>query len=1047
MDSNIYQNGASRPLLNVISQFEADFSIDWLTALTEIKPSHILADLEKGINNNWLIKTGPGLFSFSDLRKKEQIAADLTDAEKETLNRKIANFFLHELPNGDQEAIILSRYLLHETNQEAGCRRLLRAGDAFNREFHPGKALRCYEKIQDDLIKRTSVEACDLYIDMAIKYSKISTGRQNTVKVIGILEEGLQRAEKRGNNAAEGILEMHLATNHWLRYEYRTAFKHFNSGWAKARKFGDKRLISSAVNFSTFFHYWQGRFNDVVRVYEEAVSDIDKLPRSDFPLLATSTVGFCYAITGQVTQGLGMVDALRVACLERGDTFYARACSATIGDILMLSLSKDEALKYFLYTYEESEQRHDDYANLLCKEALAYIYYLNGDIEQSVAFLGKYIQNCRELNISILHHKPYLLELYGAMVEEKYPRVFNISPEKEIERLTKSKNVYLKGLSYRFSAKIQIQNKQSNDEILETLNLSENWLIESGHILEIARTRIQKARRYLISGDEKQAREITLKVASDVSKFNVEDIISGDLRALIKDMTTHESLLKEILQLGQEIVTIRDSKDLVQRIISTVNRITGAERGAIFLLDENVKPSHLKLRASKNLTSEQVSHPDFESSLKMIEKIACATPDQATYFIASDESGKSISGSSIEMIRSRICIPMIFKDKVVGVLYHDNRLLNCDFKESDIELLSFFASQAAIALDNAIAYEEIQNLNRRLQKENLYYEEQQQPDGHFKNIVGESASIKQMQAQIEQVAGTESTVIILGETGVGKELVANAIHYHSARQTKPFIKANCSALTGTLINSELFGHERGAFTGANTQHIGRFELADTGTIFLDEIGDLPLDVQVNLLRVIQNKEYERVGGNQTIRSDFRLVVATNRDLEKLVKEKIFRADLFYRLNVFPIIVPPLRKRKEDIPLLTHFFVKRFSERMGKNISRVPSDDLMKLVQYNWPGNIRELENIIERGVIVSKGSTFKTPELGAGKTAPGSRSSGHTLEENERNHILWALEQTNWKVRGAGGTAEFLNINESTLSTRMKKLGIKRPPKYARKKS
>jgi len=274
---------------------------------------------------------------------------------------------------------------------------------------------------------------------------------------------------------------------------------------------------------------------------------------------------------------------------------------------------------------------------------------------------------------------------------------------------------------------------------------------------------------------------------------------------------------------------------------------------------------------------------------------------------------------------------------------------------------------------------------------------------------------------------------------VGKELVARAIHHQSARRGNPFIRVHCSSLPETLIPSELFGHEKGAFTGATQRRIGRFELADGGTLFLDEIGDLPPDIQVRLLRVLQNKEFERVGGSETLRSDFRLVTATNRDLEELMKAERFRGDLYYRLNVFPIVVPPLRERKEDIPLLAYYFLKNYSRKMGKNFERISEEEMEKLLQYHWPGNVREMENIIERGTILSTPPYFRVPELYSPRQETSSLQNAVTLQENERRHILWGLQKTKWKVRGTGGAAELLNIHPSTLEFRIKKLGIQRP--------
>jgi transcriptional regulator with GAF, ATPase, and Fis domain len=383
---------------------------------------------------------------------------------------------------------------------------------------------------------------------------------------------------------------------------------------------------------------------------------------------------------------------------------------------------------------------------------------------------------------------------------------------------------------------------------------------------------------------------------------------------------------------------------------------------------------------------------------------------------------------------------MIVRNKVVGVLYHDNTHYANSFSDADLKLLSAFASQAAIALDHAEAYAEIQRLNQKLNEEKQYYKEQSVQNINSNDLIGKSSKIMEVLNKINQVADTETTVLILGETGVGKGLVAKALHLHSKRNNHPFIKVLCNALPDSLICSELFGHEKGAFTGSVQRRIGRFELADGGTIFLDEIGDLQLDVQAQLLQVLQSKEFERVGGSETIKSNFRLITATNRDLADAVKNQRFRSDLYYRLNVFPIYVPPLRDRKEDIPILVYHFLKTFSNRMGKIINGIPKREMEKMMQYDWPGNVRELESIIERGTVLSQQGHFRLPELNTASLELHPSTTTMTHEENERLHILQTLKKTGWKVRGKGGAAEILDIHYSTLFFRMKKLGIQRPP-------
>ncbi|HEY0566032.1 MAG TPA: sigma 54-interacting transcriptional regulator [Terriglobales bacterium] len=401
--------------------------------------------------------------------------------------------------------------------------------------------------------------------------------------------------------------------------------------------------------------------------------------------------------------------------------------------------------------------------------------------------------------------------------------------------------------------------------------------------------------------------------------------------------------------------------------------------------------------------------------------------------------------SRAENLQSGCFIPISRQSRKLGVLHLFSRELNA-FSQEDVDFLCQLSAQLGIALDNALQFTEVAEARTKLQEEAQYLRQELRSERGFGEILGESAPIRRALSQIQTVAPTDSTVLIQGETGTGKELVARAIHNLSQRRDHTFVKVNCAAIPLGLLESELFGHERGAFTGAISQRIGRFELAHKGTLFLDEIGDIPLELQSKLLRVLQEQEFERLGSTKTIRVNVRLVAATNRDLAKMVEEQTFRADLYYRLNVFPITLAPLRERREDIPLLVYHFVGKFAQRMNKRVDVIPPDTMQALMRYNWPGNIRELQNLIERAVILSHGHTLNVPiaELQSGLPAERRREAseangGDTLEHAEREHILRVLKDSGWKLAGERGAAARLGMARTTLLYRMKKLGIERP--------
>jgi formate hydrogenlyase transcriptional activator len=385
------------------------------------------------------------------------------------------------------------------------------------------------------------------------------------------------------------------------------------------------------------------------------------------------------------------------------------------------------------------------------------------------------------------------------------------------------------------------------------------------------------------------------------------------------------------------------------------------------------------------------------------------------------------------------------------------------FSEHDAEFLAEVAGQVAIAIENALSYREISELKNKLAQEKLYLEQEIRSELNFEHIIGASPALKQVLELVETVASSDSTVLLLGDTGTGKELVARAIHDHSRRKDRTFVKLNCAAIPTGLLESELFGHEKGAFTGAITQKMGRLELADQGTLFLDEVGDIPIEIQPKLLRALQEREFERLGSTHTKKVNVRLVAATNRDLEKMIAAREFRSDLYYRLNVFPIRIPPLRERREDIPLLVRFFVQKLARRMQKQIETIPAAAMKTLTNWEWPGNIRELENFVERAVILTRGKSLEVPitELRQSRVnssvqhhnstkdeisrivretiseiSKGTTRSAAKEHEEERQAIMRVLHETKGRVGGADGAAARMAINRTTLISRIKKFGI-----------
>ena len=513
--------------------------------------------------------------------------------------------------------------------------------------------------------------------------------------------------------------------------------------------------------------------------------------------------------------------------------------------------------------------------------------------------------------------------------------------------------------------------------------------------------------------------------------------VAGISTDITERKKTEEALLMEI---GTVLLRNLDVRELFTAISATLRRIMPHEYASLALYG----PEGRDLRL---LSLEQ---PETEAALgrEMLspaqEALAGRAMNSRQPLILNDlESSPATSKATgrlmAEGVKSACFLPMITQDRVLGTLNLVSRQKGA-FDQRHVDLLQQVTGHVAIALDNALTYRKVAELKERLAEEKLYLEEEIRTEYHFEEIIGESPTLKRILKQVESVGPTNATVLILGETGTGKELIARAIHDLSPRRNRTFVKLNCAAIPTGLLESELFGHEKGAFTGAISQKIGRLELAHEGTLFLDEVGDIPLELQPKLLRALQEKEFERLGSTKTIPVDVRLLAATNRDLAKMVADRQFRSDLYYRLRVFPITVPPLKERAEDIPILVRYFAQKHAERMHRHIEIIPPEAMEALTRWHWPGNVRELENIIERAVILSPGPVLRIPlaELmpGNGEAAGGDGSG--TLEDAERDHILRILKETRGIIGGPSGAAARLGLKRTTLNSKMRKLGISR---------
>jgi formate hydrogenlyase transcriptional activator len=530
------------------------------------------------------------------------------------------------------------------------------------------------------------------------------------------------------------------------------------------------------------------------------------------------------------------------------------------------------------------------------------------------------------------------------------------------------------------------------------------------------------------------------------NSYSAEDIeftqqVARQVAVAVDNALNSEALEREryrlgaLLEINNAVVGHLERQPLFCAISGSLRRTFGLDYASLLIYDADAQALRLQM----------LDFPDGSGAIRenalvqLDESLAGYVFRSREARVFSMEEAAAISPQTgvvfeREGLKSICCLPLVSHGEAMGTLNLGSKQDHF-FTRDDLHFFTQAAAQVAIALENSTSYKRIEELNARLAEEKVYLEDEIRTENRFEEIIGQSRVLKEILKQVETVAPTDSTVLIYGETGTGKELMARAIHELSARRQGTFVKLNCAAIPTGLLESEMFGHEKGAFTGAIAQRIGRFELANRGTMFLDEVGEIPLELQTKLLRVLQEREFERLGSSRTIKTDARLVAATNRNLTEMVEEREFRADLYYRLNVFPITVPPLRDRREDIPLLVRYFVQQNARRMNRRITSIPADIMDALTHYHWPGNIRELQNFVERAVILSPGPALQAPirELKRAASNPGSVV---TLEAAERDAILRALRESEGKVGGGQGAAARLGMKRTTLQAKMRKLGI-----------
>ena len=876
-----------------------------------------------------------------------------------------------------------------------------------------------------------SSDSKSLYLAASLDLSQLGFVLGKNINTMSLfLTRALEVAEILGDRRSRALINLHLGRLHYFSQRRIEAAEAFGKGYSEVKELGDDDIRMRAAEFLGLHYFTRGLLNEAFQYFELGLESFE-IGKSNMPtnVLSSMWIGYCAAFMGRFHRAIGTVDYYRRLCLERGDHSSAAILRAVLGIILLMAKRNRDAYYHLSHAEREAKQSENILAGYFARGGLSYHLFAEGHLEKSHEMASRLSAEAMDTGLSRQYASPIFLEMYHEFDRLGFKPFLGDSFQNEVMRLLQEPNILLRGVALRLRAMDRIAVANDIATANKDLESSRDYLKRSGAAVELAKTLIEMARISLIEGHKDDAHALASQAFKELGGYQKE-FYPDDLQYLLRsktslqnESTSSENLFMQFMDIIEELEPDTDLDQILHRVVKATNRLLGAERGGIIWFEQGRRKAPV-LRAAHNLTPSNLKDEDFTSNMALVFE---AFRTQKARLVQMDEKQEGhwhYQGKSI------ICIPFEVAGRTTGVLYYDNSYVDGCFDMIAPADLNRMAQRISRYIERLYAH----SLKIRETSPPQTIQAASTPSYE---IVTRGPVMGQVLDQADRVAATDSSILILGETGVGKELLARRIHEKSRRADRSLIIVDPSTMPEALVESELFGHEKGAFTGADRQKKGRLELAHEGTLFFDEIGDIPLPVQVKLLRVLQEKTIMRVGGTRPIQTDFRLVAATHRDIAHMVARGEFREDLYYRINVVPIHIPPLRERVEDTPLLAQHFLDRYAAKYHRSQYRLSVEDEARLKAYNWPGNVRELKNVLERASLLS----------GEGKIdldLPTKKASQidnpfedlPSMDEIQRRYIRYVLEHTEGKQSGQAGATEILGMNRSTLYNRMKKLGL-----------
>jgi transcriptional regulator with GAF, ATPase, and Fis domain len=876
-----------------------------------------------------------------------------------------------------------------------------------------------------------------LFISRTLKLSHLCFVLGKDINELAeILNAAQALATQLGDKRSHALINLHIGQLYYFigrRYE---AFVALSVGLEEVNELGDEDILSQSAEFLGLFYFMKGQFRDAMK-HMEQFENLIGINEETTPPITYTLFSYCALYLGQFHRAIGFLDNNLRLAEKKSNKSLASVLRSVLGTTLVLVKKYHEAEFHLKKARQESLAVNNAFGYHYSGGGLAFLYFMKGEIEKSYEILNDTVKKAIQTGLIQQYASPWILEISYEFHRLGFKPIPGFEFPDLLDLALNGINVHLRGIALRLRAQQKMdQGDTDRKSILSDLQESRKYLELSGNRIQLAKTVLEIAHLELLHNNKEAATDYAQEAWHLFGGYAL-DFFPDQYKTLLEkkqlapdSQHTKEDYLQRYFEEMNFIKSGMDEDETLNKTIISTNRFFGAERGGLFWFDEGKYTKKPVLRAANNLTKEEVETAQFRPYLELVLK---TFRTNKPLVIRNNPLESTRQG---EKIRSVLCIPVEVQGMTRGVLYHDNSYLNDAFDFLDPMTMTLLGRHTSDMVDFILNTMRIREEKEKLLKERVTG---QQGFKSFK-LIARSQVMREQLAMADQVAATDTTVLLLGETGTGKGVFARWVHEKSPRADEPFIVVDCTTIPENLVESELFGYEKGAFTGADRQKLGRVELAHNGTLFLDEIGELPLHLQTKLLKTLEEKTFVRIGGGRAIKSDFRLIAATNRNLKDEVAVGRFREDLYYRLNVFPLSIPPLREREEDIIELAMYFVDLYARKNGRTGLELSRKDHHMLMSYAWPGNVRELQNVIERAIILSKDNELHIPLFSAGShvDVKGILDDLPALDELQRRYIRHVFKYTKGKVSGLGGAAEILGMKRSSIYSRMRTLGMQK---------